>query len=53
MNDVHVLTAVVEHGGCIEVALAAHALSAAEQLGSLVDGALHLLGDTLQGALLH
>ena len=53
MDDVHVLTAVVEDGGGIEVALLANTLAAAKQLGTLLDGALHLLGDALKGACLH
>ena len=53
MDDVHVLTAVVKYGGCVEVALRAYALTTAEQLGTLLDGTLHLLGDALQGTLFY
>ena len=53
MDDVHLLCAVVEHGSGIEVTLVANAMTAAEQLGTLLDGTLHLLSNTLQSASLH
>ena len=53
VDDVHVLRAVVEHGGGIEVALALDRLAATENLGSLLHGVLHLLRHALQCSLLH
>ena len=49
VDDVHLLGAVVEDGGSIEVSLVAYAVAAAEQLGTLLDGTLDLLGDALKG----
>ena len=49
VDDIHLLGAVVQYGSGIEVALVAHTMTATEQLGSLLDGAFHLLGDALQG----
>ena len=53
MDDVHVLTAVVEHGGSVEVSLLAHTVSAAQQLCALTDSTLHLFRHTFQGTLLY
>ena len=53
MDDIHVLRAVVQDGGSIEVALLAHAMTATEQLGTLLDGTLHLLRHAVQGTFLY
>ena len=53
MDDVHILTAVVENGGSVEIALRANAMATTEQCGALLDGALYLLGNALEGTLLY
>ena len=52
VDDVHLLTTVVEDGGGVEVAFLPYPMAAAEQFRSLADGALHLLGDALKSSLL-
>ena len=53
MDDVHVLTTVVENGGSIEITLVAHAVTAAQQFRTLLDGMCHLGSDALQGTSLN
>ena len=53
MDDIHLLRTVVEDGSCVEVTLFAYAMATAQQLGTLLDSALYLFGDALQGASLY